>query len=108
MYLAMVALIFPLMVIKDISKIVKMAVFGFVSLAIYIVFIIYLFIENLIVGRGNNLVDTSDPSLGTYWDKYHWFIGDDILESLAVISGNFAMALSTHVVISSIVANNNR
>jgi len=50
MALAIALPILVLCLLRDISKMSKMAVFGFISLCIYVVFIIYIFIENLAKG----------------------------------------------------------
>lgn len=56
LYLITAAMCLPLMIVRDIRKIIRMAVFGFWAMVIYIVFIVYIFIENLVLDNGNKLI----------------------------------------------------
>lgn len=77
-YLAiiMIFVLLPFFFIKDIAVIVKLARFGVVALLCYMIFIFYIFLDNIISGRAK-----------AHWSEMKYFTSD-----VATVMGNFALA----------------
>jgi len=72
-----------------------MSKFGFVAILIYLAFIIYIFIDNIV---SKTMIDNIK--------EYNWLYNGPFIRSFSEITGNFALAFMTHNVVAQITANN--
>ncbi|EAS02413.2 transmembrane amino acid transporter protein (macronuclear) [Tetrahymena thermophila SB210] len=84
--------VFPLFLIKNMKFIMKLAHGGFFAIGMYVIFILYAFIDN--AANGNLAEHASDVK---------FFTGD-----IAAVGGNFALAFMVHNAIAQIMSQNAR
>lgn len=86
-------LLYPLLTIKDLEIVIKSAGYGAAAVYLYLIFILYIFIENIYNGNlKNNLHNIEILNISA--------------DSISTIIGNFALAFMAHNAVSSVMSKN--